>query len=191
MIQLKNLTYEEIQPFFNSLSDERDLSEWSYVGMLPRAKFVTVARIDKQLVGIGGITETRGPILMRFTTVPVLFISVKPYFRRRGVGNKMLQNVITFTKERYRCLTLTTYKSEEYNPAVNLYLKNGFRIYSSRVGDQYYMCLPFCRRGEIACRFLSLFYIFCYSPVGHVLNRLRSHLLHFLRKSSHHGWHKG
>lgn len=179
MIELKNLTYEEIQPFFNSLSDERDLSEWSYVGMLPRAKFVTVARIDKQLVGIGGFTETRGPILIRFITIPVLFISVKPYFRIRGVGNEILQNIITFTKERYRCLTLTTYKSEEYRPAVNLYLKNGFKIYSSRVGNQYYMCFPFGKRGETVCRLLSLFYIFhifCYLPVWHTLTRFRSHL---------------
>ena len=194
VVELKNLTSEEIQPFFNSLSDEDDLSELLYIGMLPRAKFVTVAGIDKQVAGIGGIIEVHGPLLMRFITVPFLFISVKPHFQRRGVGNKILQNIITFTKERHRCLTLTTYKSEEYSPAVNLYLKNGFKIYSSRVGVQYYMCLPFGRRGEIICRFLSLFYvfdIFCCLPVWHILSRLRSHLPQFLRKSPHYGQHKG
>jgi len=192
-VELKNLTSEEIQPFLNSLRDEDDLSELRYLGLLPTAKFVTAAGIDKEVAGIGGITEMRGPILMRFINIPILFISVKPHFQRRGVGNKILQNVITFTRERYSCLTLTTYKTEEYRPAVNLYLKNGFKIYSSRVGVQYYMCLPFGKRAEIVCRFLSLFYIFdisCYLPVVHALSRLRSQLPQFLRKSSRQKQHK-
>lgn len=194
MIELKNLTYKEIQPFFNSLSDERDLSESLYVGMLPVAKFVTVARTDKELAGIGGIIEWPNPILRRFIAIPIFFISVKSQFRRKGVGKAILQKIITFTKERYSCLTLTTDKSEEYSPAVNLYLKNGFKFYSSRIGIQYYMCLPFCKRGEIVCRFSSLLYI-CYifyrSSVGSLIRSIRSHLPQFLRKSSHHGRHKG
>lgn len=191
-MELKNLTCEETQPFFSSLSDERELLESLDVGMLLAAKFVTVARIDKELVGIGGIMEWPNPILRRFIAIPIFFISVKSQFRGKGVGNAILQKIITFTKERYSCLTLTTDKSEEYSPAVNLFLTNGFRIYSSRIGTQYYMCLPFCKRGEIVCRFSSLLYIyhiFYCSSVGSVIRRIRSHLPQFLGKSSHHGRH--
>ena len=159
MIKLKSLTYGEIQPFFNSLSDERELLESFDVGMLSVAKFVTVARTDKEFAGIGGIMEWPNVILRRFIAIPILFISVKPCFQRRGVGNAILQEIITYTKESYSCLTLSTDKLVKDSPAVKLFLKNGFKIYSSRIGSQYYMCLPFCKRGKIVCRFSSLLYI--------------------------------
>lgn len=175
MIELENLSDKEIEPFIDSLSDEKDLSEL-YLGMLPNAKFVTVARVDKELAGIAGITETGRSVLGPFR-VPYLFISVKSQFRRRGIGNEMMQNIITFTKERYCCLTLSTRKPEKYMPAVNLYLKKGFKIFCAP-GIHYYMGLPFNKRGEFVCRYLSIIFMISQSPVGRVL----SHWLQFLSK---------
>jgi len=175
MIELKNLANGEIEPFFNSLRDEKYLSEM-FPDMISTAKFIAVARIDKELAGIAGI------VLGRFN-IPILFISIKPQFRRRGLGNKMMQNIIAFTKENYSCLTLSTYKSERYKPAINLYLKNEFKIFCEPC-NQYFMGLPFNRRGEILCRLLSIIFTISCSPVGHILRGIRSICSHWIQPLS-------
>lgn len=190
VIEVENLIGEEIQTFISSLCNEEEEVP-IVMPHLSKAKFITVARVDKQLAGISGITEGYLFVLSRFLrciNVAVLFIGVKPQFRGRGVGNAILQEVITFTKERYSCLMLTTYKSEEYRPAVNLYLKKGF-IISYSPGIQYSMYLP-CQRREIVCRFL-LPLSFHYLRAVHFLYRLSSHLFQFLTKKFSSGRHKG
>jgi len=163
MITVENLVGEEIEPYFKSLSKK----ELSGVPAEARpdvkyAKLVTIARINNELAGIGGIIEGHPLLFSRLVVVPSLFIGVKPQFRRQGAGDEMMQNIIAFTRNRYNCLTLTTWGSTKYIPAVNLYIKNGFKV-AHFLGNQYYMWRSFSARGEIIGRLSSIIYAIYYA----------------------------
>jgi ribosomal-protein-alanine N-acetyltransferase len=61
---------------------------------------------------------------------PELSIAVDPAFRDRGIGTKLLQEIIeVYRMKAYPKLSLSVNKD---NPSVRLYLRTGFKIYASK-----------------------------------------------------------
>lgn len=159
-MELQDVDIQEIEPFFRSLGAEKDLVQMSVEDVL-NVEFLAGARVDNNLAGIGGI-------MRRFLSTPELFIVVKFQYQKRGLGNEIMQKLISFAKRRYCFLTLTTHRSKEYAPAVSLYRQNNFKCFNYP-GDRYFMCLPFTLKGKILCRLLSLIYVIHFSPLGKIL----------------------
>jgi GNAT superfamily N-acetyltransferase len=159
-MEFQDVDIQEIEPFFRSLGAERDLVQMSVEGVL-NAEFVAGARVDNNLAGIGGIMK-------RFLSTPELFIVVKFQYQKRGLGNEIMQKLISFVKRRYSFLTLTTHRAKEYAPAVSLYRKNNFKVFKCP-DNRYFMCLPFNLKGKILCWILSHIYVISFSPLGKIL----------------------
>lgn len=164
-MELQDVDIREIEPFFRSLGAEKDLVQMSVERVL-NADFLAGARVDNNLAGTGGIMK-------RFLSTPELFIVVKSQYQKRGLGNEIMQKLISFAKKKYHFLTLTTHRSKEYAPAMSLYRKNNFKCFNYP-GDRYFMCLPFTLKGKILCRLLSFIYVIHFSPLGKILCYLYS-----------------
>lgn len=162
-MELQDVDIQEIAPFFRSLGAEKDLVQMSVEGVL-NAEFLAGARVDNNLAGICGIMK-------RFLSTPELFIVVKFQYQKRGLGNEIMQKLISFAKRKYCFLTLTTHRSKEYAPAVSLYRKNNFKCFNCS-SNRYFMCLPFTLKGKILCPLLSLIYVINFSPLGKILRYL-------------------
>lgn len=166
-MELQDVAIQEIEPFFRSLGAEKDLVQMSVEGVL-NADFLAGARVDNNLAGIGGIMK-------RFLSTPELFIVVKFHYQKGGLGNEIMQKLISFAKRRYSFLTLTTLKSKEYAPAVSLYRKNNFKCVNY-TSNRYFMYLPFTLKGKILCQLLALIYIsdqfFAFRKILHYLYSL-------------------
>jgi ribosomal protein S18 acetylase RimI-like enzyme len=65
--------------------------------------------------------------------IPELGIATIPEFRSKGAGNKLLKALIAEAKKQnVKALSLSVAKK---NPAVNLYIKNGFEILKEKKND--------------------------------------------------------
>lgn len=64
-------------------------------------------------------------------------------FQGRGIGNRLMQNIISFTRGNYSFLAVSVFKDNE--PALNLYHKHGF-IICHKKHDAYLMCLLFSKK---------------------------------------------
>ena len=80
----------KVECFYDSLvRDERVIS----LQAILVADFIIIERIDNKLAGIGGVRKSYG-------LIPSLFLVVKSKFSRKGIGNKIMESVIEFARER-------------------------------------------------------------------------------------------
>jgi len=156
-MELQNIKIEEIEPFFNSLTHEKELMRLPLKGILS-SEFITGVRVNDKLAGIAGIVKTQ-PL------IPSCYFVVKSEYQGKGVGSKLGRDVLEYAKGNYSYLTLYTMETKKYEPARHLYNKLGFRtfypFYRKRIYqklNQCWMCLYFNRKGEVICKFLPLIY---------------------------------
>ena len=84
----------------------------------PFSKYI-VARIENEIVGFAGVIDT-------VDRLEITNIVVKKNFRKNGIGNELLKNLIKLAKENEK--TEITLEVNNINlPAIKLYEKNGFK----------------------------------------------------------------
>ena len=150
----------EIIPFFDSLGNEKELVMMTAEAALA-GDFIAGVRVDKKLAGITGIRR-----LWKF--VPNLYIVVNAKYQGMHLGNTLMGENLSFARRNYHFLTLSTYKREEYKPALSLYDKYGFK-YLCWHRDHYWMYIAFDKKGALVCKALPFLI-----PVFHYLSILLS-----------------
>ena len=82
-------------------------------------KFINIKSEDGEILGFAGI-------LKNVDFVEIMNIVVKKKYRKQGIGEKLLQELINISiKENYEKIELEVNSKNE--PAVNLYKKFGFK----------------------------------------------------------------
>lgn len=144
-MELQDVTLEEIAPFFDSLEREKELVMMNVESVMA-SSFVAGARAGDDLAGITGIRISYG-------FLPALFIVVKSKYQGMNLGNQLMEKNLDFARRHYSYLTLSTEKNDEYNAALHLYQKHGFKHLYHR-GNRYWMYIFFNGKGEMICRLL-------------------------------------
>lgn len=160
-MELQNIELWEIAPFFDSLGREKELVMMNSDSVMA-SSFIAGIRVDNELAGVTGIR-----IIYKF--IPDLFIVVKEKYQGLHLSNNLMEKNLNFARENYDFLTLSTYLRKDYEAALHLYEKYGFK-YLRRQGEHYWMHISFNRKGEIACKLLPLLI----SPVLPFLSHLFS-----------------
>jgi len=161
-MELEGICFEEIKPFCDSLTIEKE--NFNPLRYALNAEFVVGVRMDGNLAGLGGIVQS-------YNYFHSCFWVVKSEFQGREVGYEISQRIIDFAQRRkYNFLILSTLK--KLTPAINLYIKSGFRICYEK-GDSYWMCLALNKKGSFICKFLPLIIRLYLSPLGNVPRFIR------------------
>lgn len=155
-MELEGVCFEEIKPFCDSLTIEKE--DFDPLRYALNAEFVVGVKRDGNLAGLGGVVRS-------YKYFHSCFWVVKSEFQRKGIGYEISQRIIDFARRRYSFLILSTLS--KLTPAINLYIKSGFRFYYKK-GDNYYMCLPLNKRGGFICKFLPLIMRAYLSPLGNI-----------------------
>lgn len=148
-MELQGLELHEIPPFFNTLDREKDLVKMNPEKVMA-CDFVAGVKSRGELAGLTGIR-------IQYGFIPNLFIVINKKNQGGGLGNKLLEKNISYAKQHYNFLTLTTWDKEEYAPALNLYRKYRFNLFY-RNGQRLRMYIVFNKKGEIICKVLPLIY---------------------------------
>lgn len=146
-MELQDIKLEEIAPFFDSLGHEKELVMMNAAAAMT-SRFIAGARAGDDLAGITGIRISYG-------FLPALFIVVKSKYQGMNLGNQLMEKNLDFARRHYSYLTLSTEKNDEYNAALHLYQKHGFK-HLYRRGNRYWMYISFNGKGEMICRLLPL-----------------------------------
>jgi GNAT superfamily N-acetyltransferase len=149
-MELQDVELREIPSFFNSLGREKDLVRMNLESVMA-CNFIAGIRNKGELAGLTGIR-------IQFGFIPNLFIVVKEKYHGMGLANKLLEKNISHARKKYNFLTLTTWERKEYEAALHLYKKHGFKLFY-RKGARLRMCISFNRKGDIARKFLPLIYL--------------------------------
>lgn len=109
--EISNIITTEFDDFWSASTLESELKS-------PFSKYI-VARIENEIVGFAGVIDT-------VDRLEITNIVVKKNFRKNGVGNKLLAELIKLAKENDK--TEITLEVNNINfPAIKLYEKNGFK----------------------------------------------------------------
>lgn len=92
--------------------------------LLRKTKFLATIQHNKtDVVGIGGIYTNH----YFFSD---LYLAVDDKFRGKGIGNYLLDAVLSFVDAKKITLFIQTYDCEDYTHAISLYKKHDFVVYS-------------------------------------------------------------
>jgi GNAT superfamily N-acetyltransferase len=149
-MDLQDVELSEILSFFNSLGREKDLVMMNPEKVMA-CDFVAGIRNKSELAGLTGIRTQYG-------FIPNLFIVVKGKYQDKGLANRLLEKDIAYARQKYNFLTLATWERKEYEGALHLYKKHGFKLFYKR-GPHIRMYISFNTKGDITRRFLRYFYI--------------------------------
>lgn len=105
-----NLT-SDFDEFWNSSILESELKN-------PFSKYI-IARLNKKIVGFAGVIDT-------VDQLEITNIVVKKAFRKKGIGNKLLEQLIKLAKENGKD-KITLEVNSTNLAAIKLYEKNGFK----------------------------------------------------------------
>jgi RimJ/RimL family protein N-acetyltransferase len=129
---LVNLNLDDISPFFESLAHgEKELVKVS-ADNVKKSRYVVADKDNGDIVGIAGI------FIMRYLPLPNLFMVVKRDHWNKGIGFKLLRNVINYASNHYGYLFLSTLNDAGHQNAIHLYRKCGF-IHFPMIGQHYWM----------------------------------------------------
>ena len=126
------------EAFGSSLEEESNLSDAEFEQNFKKSTFFGAIQ-NNQLVGCTGFFICS---LSKMSHRGVVFsMYIKNGYRGQGIGNALLNAVITHAKNRVIQLHLTVVTTNQ--TALKLYQKNGFRIYGTepralKIGDQFY-----------------------------------------------------
>lgn len=142
-MRLQNVDFEELDLFYNALTSEKKYFDQNPLEPPGTLEFVTGVRIGNELVGIGGLK--RYFYFFHFT-----FRIVKIQFQGRGLSKQIVNNLITYAKERrYSFLLISV--NRDNTASLASWLKMGAKIlcYADNV---YRMGYYLNWRGKVACK---------------------------------------
>lgn len=112
LIKFGNILQDEFDDFWNTNMLKEELKSED-------RKFINIKSEDGEILGFAGI-------LKNVDFVEIMNIVVKKKYRKQGIGEKLLQELINISiKENYEKIELEVNSKNE--PAVNLYKKFGFK----------------------------------------------------------------
>ncbi len=162
-IELEDIDFEEIEPFFNSLSEEYRYFRFAPKQLINTSVFVKGVRVDNTLAGLGGLTKSYGYFFFSFHVV-------KTEFQRRGLHSKITMSLVEFTKRKKRCLFLAQVDKENI-ASLNAGLKEGYKVLYDE-GDKYWIYFPVSKLGEILGKYcLPLLLTTYLVTIGKLLRR--------------------
>lgn len=109
--EISNNLTTEFDDFWNASILETELKN-------PFSKYI-IAKIDSQIVGFAGVIDT-------VDQLEITNIVVKKDFRKNGIGNKLLLELINIAKESNKKEIILEVNSNNLS-AIKLYEKNGFK----------------------------------------------------------------
>lgn len=121
-IEIKEMTITELDYIKDIFTSDFD-DFWNYNILKEElesknSKYI-VAIIDRKIVGFAGIK-------VMLDEADIMNIVTKKDFRNKGIGNLLLENLITLSRN-LNLNTITLEVNEENMPAIRLYEKFGFR----------------------------------------------------------------
>ncbi len=167
-MELDNIAYDELEPFLNSIPEERFTLP---LALYLKAEFLTGVRIDGELAGIGGLVPA-----YRFSHFPIY--TVKPEFRGKGIGTQLAEKVINYARRKGYSFFLTVVEKEN-EPSLIILKQQGYKMVRE-TDREYDMALLLNKRGEIIYKFLPLILRCFFDPLGKVLSFIRAHWPRFL-----------
>jgi ribosomal protein S18 acetylase RimI-like enzyme len=126
------------EAFGSSFEEESAMSDAEFLDGFKKSD-IFGAFVDNQLVGCAGFF-VQSPLKMRHRGV-LFSMYIKPDFRKNGIGDALVKAIISHAKNRVTQLHTTVVTTNQV--ALNLYEKNGFKIYgteprSLKIGDEFY-----------------------------------------------------
>ena len=126
------------EAFGSSFEEESAMSDVEFLDGFKKSD-IFGAFVENQLVGCTGFF-VQSPLKMRHRGV-LFSMYIKPAFRKNGIGDALVKAIISHSKKRVTQLHATVVTTNQV--ALNLYEKNGFKIYgtepcSLKVGDEFY-----------------------------------------------------
>lgn len=109
--EISSIITTEFDDFWSTSTLESELKN-------PFSKYI-VARIENEIVGFAGVIDT-------VDRLEITNIVVKKKFRKNGIGNELLQNLINLAKEKGK-KEISLEVNNINLPAIKLYEKNGFK----------------------------------------------------------------
>lgn len=109
--EISNVLTTEFDDFWNASTLESELKN-------PFSKYI-IARIDNEIVGFAGVIDT-------VDQLEITNIVVKKTFRKNGIGNALLTELINLAKESGK-EEITLEVNNTNLIAIKLYEKNGFK----------------------------------------------------------------
>ncbi|MFO8009303.1 MAG: hypothetical protein R6U89_00670 [Dehalococcoidia bacterium] len=147
-IKLENVDLEEIDPFYRSLTWEKEFV--SHPLHPPgRIQYVTGVRMDGHLVGISGVKRYYGIFDFGFTVV-------KSEFQKMGFNTELHSNLREHVKRNgHGFLMASTYLDND-SLVLKTNLKRGYKVVNLGTDGRYLLILPLNLRGRIV-RWLLFF----------------------------------
>ena len=126
------------EAFGSSFEEESAMSNAEFLDGFKKSD-IFGAFVENQLVGCAGFF-VQSPLKMCHRGV-LFSMYIKPAFRKNGIGDALVKAIISHSKKRVTQLHATVVTTNQV--ALNLYEKNGFKIYgteprSLKIGDQFY-----------------------------------------------------
>lgn len=109
--EISSILTTDFDDFWNASTLESELKN-------PFSKYI-VARMENEIVGFAGVIDT-------VDQLEITNIVVKKIFRKEGIGNRLLTELINLAKESGK-EEITLEVNNTNLPAIKLYEKNGFK----------------------------------------------------------------
>ena len=122
-IQIKEMSLFDLENIKDILISDFD-DFWNYNILKeelesPNSKYITAKTNDDEIIGFAGIK-------IIVDTADIMNIVVKKSWRNQGVGNFLLNNLVSICKD-LNLLSLSLEVNEDNYPAIHLYKKFGFK----------------------------------------------------------------
>ena len=110
--KIKDILISDFDDFWNYNIFEEELES-------PNSKYIMAKTNDDEIIGFAGIK-------IIINTADIMNIVVKKSWRNQGVGNFLLNNLVSICKD-LNLLSLSLEVNEDNYPAIHLYKKFGFK----------------------------------------------------------------
>ena len=122
-IIIDKMSIDDLDSIKSVLQDEFD-DFWNYNVFKEELKnensYYIIAKLEDNIVGFGGIWKA-------VDDVHITNIVVKKNFRKLGIGNVILEHLIKIGRNIQDINSITLEVNSQNTPAINLYLKFGFK----------------------------------------------------------------
>ena len=122
-IIIDKMSIDDLDSIKSVLQDEFD-DFWNYNVFKEELKnensYYIIAKLEDNIVGFGGIWKA-------VDDVHITNIVVKKNFRKLGIGNVILEHLIKIGRNIKNMKSITLEVNDKNLPAINLYLKSGFK----------------------------------------------------------------
>jgi GNAT superfamily N-acetyltransferase len=149
-MELENISYEQIQPFFDSLGKEEKELLGIPLNYVLSADYICGVKVGDELAGIGGYIKS-------YRFVPSSFDVVASKFQGKGIGNELHKRRLEFARKHYSYAVSSVGNPETHQASLHLYYKHGSKCFYKK-GNTIWLCISFNQKGKIICKVLPFIY---------------------------------